>query len=544
MQEDLLDALRNICVLVWILSVLPSSLASANYGIERVESELTAYRLQQYDLGGTAYGSRSFRVMYEAVSLNRSALRKCLVASWRDLSPSTLEDSISAAVGAVLVVIPSDFEKLSGSEREAFSKLEQSFTGFRTEQSVYFVPENDVLRDLLREVASTSGKAPTAVQQLYAAVAANNFQIASASTATTNTVTHRHYNVIGRLSGQDRSAPNIMIVAHYDSHAIAPALANGTDSNGSGVAAVLELLAVFSRFYADPTTRPRFGLIFMLTSGGKMNYQGSRHWVEEYVEKQSDERIPFVLCIDSIGRGSVLRVHATRQPVENTVAWSLFERLNAFVPEGRKVELVTKKIHLKAERQRWEHEVFGIRRIQSFTVSHFEDSEDPLRTSLLDTPHQLDANALEQNVRLIAESLLSYLYDVDASSCASAKAGGAACSLLGSDSVRKERLLTWTDAFGSSPRPMAASSTKLVTELRDVVQKYAGRAVLYEIQPYDLQLYGIQEDTLVAHVVKPSLFELLLAAVIGLYLFCMYEIVQRAQFLLEGAVARIRKVAA
>lgn len=113
------------------------------------------------------------------------------------------------------------------------------------------------------------------------------------------------------------------------------------------------------------------------------------------------------------------------------------------------------------------------------------------RTSLLDTPRQLDDTALEENVRLIAESLLSYLYDVDASSCTSAKAGGAACSLLGSDSVRKERLRTWIDAFGSSPRPMAASSTKLVTELRDVVQKYAGRATLYEIQPYDLQLYGV-----------------------------------------------------
>jgi hypothetical protein len=541
MQEDLLDTLRSICVLVWILSFLPSSIVSAASGIDRIESELKAFRLQQYDIGGASYGSRSFRIAYEAVSLNRSSLRKCLVASWRELCNVSLEDTIQSSVGGIVVVIPSNFDELTPSEHKEFIQFEEKFSKFRTEQAVYFIAESDVLRELLHDIAAVSSKAPTAFQQLYAAVAANNFQIMSTSAATTNTVTQKHFNIIARLNGQERNGPNLLIVAHYDTHAIAPSLGTGSDSNGSGVAALLELLAIFSRYYSDPATRPRMGLIFMLTAGGKMNYQGSRLWADEYGEKQSDERIPFVLCIDSIGRGQTLRVHATRQPVENTTAFALLQRLESFVPKNRKVELVAKKIHLKAERQRWEHEVYGIRRIQSFTLSHFEDHLDPARTSLLDTPQQLDLNALEENVRLIAESVLGYLFAMDSSVCESVTNSGGRCTLLGNNAVQRERLSSWIEAFAHTARPMAATPAKLVTDLRDVMQRFAGRASLYEIQPYDLQLYGVLDDKLVAHVVKPSVFELLLAVVIGAYLFCLYYVVQRAQFLTEYAVARLRK---
>lgn len=74
--------------------------------------------------------------------------------------------------------------------------METRLAGFKTDQAVFVVPGNETLNVLLHEVSQTSQKAPTAVQQLYNAIVANNFQITSTSSASTNTVNLKHYNVI------------------------------------------------------------------------------------------------------------------------------------------------------------------------------------------------------------------------------------------------------------------------------------------------------------------------------------------------------------
>ena len=50
-------------------------------------------------------------------------------------------------------------------------------------------------------------------------------------------------SVSGVLPGADRDSlhPTILVVAHYDSAGAAPSLSAGADSNGSGVAVLLEL---------------------------------------------------------------------------------------------------------------------------------------------------------------------------------------------------------------------------------------------------------------------------------------------------------------
>ena len=42
-------------------------------------------------------------------------------------------------------------------------------------------------------------------------------------------------------AGSDDQPPTIVVAAHYDTAAAAPSLAVGADSNGSGVAVLLEL---------------------------------------------------------------------------------------------------------------------------------------------------------------------------------------------------------------------------------------------------------------------------------------------------------------
>jgi len=70
-------------------------------------------------------------------------------------------------------------------------------------------------------------------------------------------------------------------------HIALQGLSQGADSNGSGVAMLLELMRVFSRLFASETTRPEYNLAFLLTGAGKLNYFGTKRWLEEMRDSSS-----------------------------------------------------------------------------------------------------------------------------------------------------------------------------------------------------------------------------------------------------------------
>lgn len=55
--------------------------------------------------------------MYEAVSLDSTILRRCIVANWHELLGRDLQSLFGQAVGVLLIIIPSDLDALSLSER-------------------------------------------------------------------------------------------------------------------------------------------------------------------------------------------------------------------------------------------------------------------------------------------------------------------------------------------------------------------------------------------------------------------------------------------
>jgi len=132
MQEEFLftDFLRQFFICLWVWTFLPVVFVSGsqllNDGLGTHGAlEIRAYRLQQYDFGAaTMHGSRSWRVMYEAVSLDKSALRKCVVVHWReflahpDNTTVDLSAIFGAVVGAVLVVLPKSLDGLSGGDKK------------------------------------------------------------------------------------------------------------------------------------------------------------------------------------------------------------------------------------------------------------------------------------------------------------------------------------------------------------------------------------------------------------------------------------------
>ncbi|GKD09497.1 EF-hand 1, calcium-binding site-containing protein [Tanacetum coccineum] len=79
-----------------------------------------------------------------------------------------------------------------------------------------------------------------------------------------------------KADGDSNQLPTIAIVASYDTFGAAPALSVGSDSNGSGVVALLEIARLFSILYSNPNTRGRYNILFGLTSGGPYNYNGTQ----------------------------------------------------------------------------------------------------------------------------------------------------------------------------------------------------------------------------------------------------------------------------
>merc|ERR1712086_1073701 len=111
-------------------------------------------------------------------------------------------------------------------------------------------------------------------------------------------------------AGGEDQPPTIVIVAHYDSAGAAPNLATGADSNGSGVSILLEMARLFSSL---SRSHPAYSLVFLLSGGGKINYAGTKRWLEEHLDMDTTSdllaNVDFVLCLDSLGKLDPLKLH-------------------------------------------------------------------------------------------------------------------------------------------------------------------------------------------------------------------------------------------
>lgn len=74
--------------------------------------------------------------------------------------------------------------------------MEKKFANFHTKQAIYFAPNSDTLERLVQSVSVFTKKASSAFKELYDTIVTDNFQISSSNTATSNTVTSKHFNVV------------------------------------------------------------------------------------------------------------------------------------------------------------------------------------------------------------------------------------------------------------------------------------------------------------------------------------------------------------
>ncbi|XP_070154694.1 BOS complex subunit NCLN [Polyergus mexicanus] len=531
------DSFAELCrgyLPYYLLIVLPIFIIISPVNPVAASHEFPVYRMHQYDLHGVPHGCRSALISLEARSLTGwSTSRHCVVAKALDITPSVFQ-SIKSKAGALVVVLPEKMNELTTEEREHIINLEAFMIyGSETMIPVYFAlwhPDLQIILDDIADGFITDEKAGSAAEAMYNSISASGYQVVVATGQALPKTDIKVATLHGKLTGTgaEEKLPTIAIVTYYDSAGVAPELSFGADSNASGIAMLLEIARLFSALYSTGRSRPQYNLVFIATGAGKLNYQGSKKWLEDQLDGLEGSIIQdaaYVICLDTVSASDSLFMHVSKPPKENS-SGGLFYKELMIVSQSLNTSNVTihkvhKKINLAEETLAWEHERYSIRRLPAATLSTLERHENPVRTTILDIAKNEQVDTLYKHTQVVSEALARHIYNLSSSQIFS-----------GSLEVSKESLSLWFNYFASQPRAASLLTDKnnlLVSTLKEAMARYLGdiKITLHIPDKRDPEFvfYDVAKAILNVYSVKPAVFDLFLTIGIVLYLGILYMIV-------------------
>lgn len=529
----------------YLLIALPIFIIISPVNPVGASHEFPVYRMQQYDLHGVPHGCRSAPVNLEARSLSGwSTSRHCIVARLQDITIDHFRE-IRSKAGALLVVLPKDMDDMASEEKQVFMELERNMMSQEVFIPIYFAhwtPELQIILDDVSNSLVTDEKAGTAAQALLHSVSANGYQIIINTNKAQPKTDVNVASIQGKLSGygMEDKLPTIAIVAHYDSFGIAPEVSFGADSNGSGVAVLLELARIFSHLYANAQTHARVNLLFLLSGAGKLNYQGSKKWLEDQldgVESSLLQEAAFILCLDTVSHSNTLYVHVSKPPRDGSAGSQFLKELQS-IRDDIQVEVVHKKINLAEEVLAWEHERYSIRKLPAFTLSSLKSHKEAIRGTIFDTRNGVSTDLLARNTEVVAQALARHLYNISSDSFAFSSHMG----------VEVDSLKMWLDFLVAQPRSaqlLCEKTNPLVSALQDIMDRYL-KDVRITYQSPDKRdpefvFYDVTKAIVNVYSVKPAVFDLFLTCAIAVYLTLVYFFIQSFPVLYTGMSAFVSK---
>ncbi|XP_042567605.1 nicalin-1-like isoform X2 [Cyprinus carpio] len=515
--------------------------------------EFSVYRMQQYDLQGQTYGSRNAILNTEARTVEAEVLsRRCVMMRLADFSYEKHQKALQQSAGAVVIILPQNMSTMPQDIVQQFMELEPELLATETIVPVYFALEDEELLSIYTQtqISSSSQGSSSAAEVLLHTATANGFQMVTSGAQSKAVSDWAITSLEGRLSGAGgEDLPTIVLVAHYDSFGVAPWLSYGADSNGSGVAILLELARLFSRLYSYKRTHAGYNLLFFLSGGGKFNYQGTKRWLEDNLDHTDSsllqDNVAFVLCLDTLGNSDNLYLHVSKPPKEGSPQHVLLKELETVVAHQHpdlKFSMVHKKINLADDTLAWEHERFGIRRLPAFTLSHLESHRSPARHSIMDMrsvssslegageatagPH-VDLTKLRRNTKVIAETLARVIYNLTEKGVS-----GDLEIFTEQMQVQEDQLASLVDWLTAQPRAaqLLDKDSSIVNTLEYYLNHYLKdvkrHLVRADKRDPEFVFYDQLKQTMNAYRVKPAIFDLLLAFCIAAYLGVLYLAIQ------------------
>ncbi|XP_005161646.1 BOS complex subunit ncln isoform X1 [Danio rerio] len=554
--ENMLKVSFPLSLVLFLVLVCPLRAEAAH--------EFSVYRMQQYDLQGQTYGSRNAILNTEARTVEAEVLsRRCVMMRLADFSYEKYQKALRQSAGAVVIILPHNMSTLPQDIVQQFMELEPELLATETIVPVYFALEDEELLSIYTQtqISSSSQGSSSAAEVLLHTATANGFQMVTSGAQSKAVSDWAITSLEGRLTGSGgEDLPTIVLVAHYDSFGVAPWLSYGADSNGSGVAILLELARLFSRLYSYKRTHAGYNLLFFLSGGGKFNYQGTKRWLEDNLDHTDasllQDNVAFVLCLDTLGNSDNLHLHVSKPPKEGSPQYTLLKELETVVAHQHpdlKFAMVHKKINLADDTLAWEHERFGIRRLPAFTLSHLESHRSPARHSIMDMrsvspslegageattgPH-VDLGKLSRNTKVIAETLARVIYNL------TEKGVTGDLEIFTEQMVQEDQLASLVDWLTAQPRAaqLLDKDSSIINTLEHQLSRYLKdvkrHLVRADKRDPEFVFYDQLKQTMNAYRVKPAIFDLLLAVCIASYLGVLYLAIQNFG-LLYGFLRRV-----
>ncbi|XP_047347718.1 nicalin isoform X2 [Vespa velutina] len=474
------DSFAELCrgyLPYYLLIVLPIFIIISPVNPVTASHEFPVYRMHQHDLHGIPHGCRSASISLEARSLTGwSTSRHCVITKALDLTPSMFQ-SIKIKAGALVIILPEKLNELTLDEKEHIMNLEKAMlSDTETPIAVYFATWHPDLQRILDDITDgsmTDEKSHSAAEAIFNSISASGYQVVVASGQPMVRNDAKVAILHGKLTGTgaEEKLPTIAIVTHYDSASVAPELSFGADSNASGVAMLLELARLFSALFSAGRSRPHYNLVFIATGAGKLNYQGSKKWLEDQLDGLEGSVIQdaaYVICLDTVSATNNLYVHVSKPPKENSSGGMFYKELKSVADSLNtvRVEGVHKKINLAEETLAWEHERFSIRRLPAATLSTLKSHEDPARNTILDIMKEGQVDRLYKHTQVIAEALARHIYNLSSNHI-----------FAESLEVSKESLSLWFTYLASQPRaaPLLVDKNNiLIATLKESMSRYLG----------------------------------------------------------------------
>uniref|UniRef100_A0A1L8E295 Nicalin n=1 Tax=Nyssomyia neivai TaxID=330878 RepID=A0A1L8E295_9DIPT len=493
-------------------------------------SEFSVQRMAQFDVQATPYGCRASVLNLEAKSLYTwSTSRHCVLTRLQDMTIDQFRE-IRAKAGGLIVLLPEELSILSADDRQHILLLEQAMMAQEVSIPVYFSTYDPKLEGIISDVTANSNAKPgqreSALTEIMNSISANGYQTVVSGASHAPNKQSKIPIIQGELAptaGMHKAAgdanrntieinpklPLIIITAHLDTFGLLNEHLGNLD-----VAVFLTLMDLMSKLHSTVSTAPKYRLMFLLSeSGSLLNFQGMKKWLDtnadENVQIQNAE---FVLCLDAIGQGdaSTLFMHVSKPPKEGTHMNNFYKHLKIAAQRfgGVNVEGVHKKINLADLILAWEHERFSMKRMPAFTLSSLKSHKDPLRTTIFTDISPSSLEVLERYTKILAESLASYIYNLNEAEI-----------FTGSMAVTQNSLKPWLNI----------KSTLQNNDLKNAFNKYLKNVKQTYEKPDarepDFMLYEGQEGLLNIYSVKPAVFDLFLTFLIAAYLGAIYCII-------------------